>query len=101
MQLPDATERDTDAVRDLITRTFMDALRQTDMTPLEALECAAKAIGLVYRDVALAHEPPRWCSCGWKPDRMADITRLKSALSAAALPELESDLAKAVVAGHG
>jgi len=92
--------RDAEAIRFMVTRTFMDVLRQTNLAPLEVLEYAATAIGTMYRDVADAHTWPRECPCGWEPDMMADVAMLKSALSAAAIPELDSPLARAVVAGN-
>lgn len=100
MQATTPNERDAEAVRMLITRTFMEALRQTELAPMDVLEYAVTAIGLVYRDVAEAHTPPRWCPCGWQPDILRDIAILKSALAAAALPEMESNLARAEVVGH-
>lgn len=100
MQARTPNERDAEAVRLLITRTFMEALRSTELAPMDVLEYAATAIGTVYRDVADAHSPPRWCPCGWQPDIMRDVAALKTALAAAALPEMESSLARAEVAGH-
>lgn len=92
--------RDMEAVRMLITRTFMDALRQTEMQPMDALKCAATAIGLVYRDVAEAHLAPRFCPCGWEPDLSRDVELLQAALKGAALPELEAWAAAGPVIGH-
>lgn len=92
--------RDVEAVRMLITRTFMEALRQTEMQPMDALRCAATAIGLVYRDVAEAHLPPRHCPCGWEPDLSQDVELLQAALRDAALPELEAWTAAGPVIGH-
>ena len=96
----ESAKRDMETVRLLITRTFMDALRQTDMQPMDALKCAASAIGLVYRDVAEAHLSPRYCQCGWEPDLTQDVELLQSLVRAAALPELEEWPAVGPVVGH-
>ncbi len=59
------------AIRHGMLAVYLDVLDSGPMTPLEALECMAGALGSIYREVADAHLDPQGCQCGWTPsDRL-------------------------------
>ncbi|MGB3339792.1 MAG: hypothetical protein WBA73_21635 [Devosia sp.] len=92
------------AMRAAIMASYSGALASTRMSPLEALECLAAALGSIYREVADAHLDPEGCGCGWQPDELLDIVALEQAIAANAAREAESeffDLRSIVPVGHG
>lgn len=84
----------------MITRAFWQVMRQQPMPVMAALEAAAKTIGTLYRDIAVAHATPEACGCGFRPDAQADLMVLEAMLSAAARPVPTVDLATLPAAGR-
>jgi hypothetical protein len=92
------------AIRAALLSSYAGTLASTRMSPIEALECIAAAIGSIYREVADNHLDPEGCGCGWRPNRMLDILALEQAIAANAAPEDETayfDLRSVAPAGHG
>lgn len=93
-------DRNADAMRNLVMRTFVSLLHETNLAPITVLRHAAAAVGAVYHDVAEAHRVPGACPCGWTPDDAADIAMLQAALAREAIADPRDNLAAARVAGH-
>ena len=60
--------------------------RSTRLTPMAALSLAATAVGLLYTEVAAAHEGDNSCPCGWEPRSAADLEALQTSLALATKP---------------
>lgn len=92
------------AVRAAIMASYSGTLASTRMSPLEALECLAAALGSIYREVADARLDPEDCGCGWRPEELLDIVALKQAIAANAASDAQSpffDLRSIMPVGHG
>lgn len=92
------------AVRAALLASYSGALASTRLSPIEALECIAAAMGSIYREVADAHLDPRGCQCGWQPHELSDIIALQQAIAANAVceeGEVSYDLLSALPVGHG
>jgi hypothetical protein len=92
------------AIRAAILSSYAGTLASTRMSPIEALECIAAAIGSIYREVADSHLNPEGCGCGWRPNEMLDILALEQAIAANAALEDDTahfDLRSITPAGHG
>jgi hypothetical protein len=66
---------------------------------MQALEVAARTLGVLYRQIAQAHEGPGGCGCGWEPDPDCDLIVLEANLAAALLQPPQADLIHMPVAG--
>ena len=80
------------------------ALATTRLSPLEALECMAAALGSLYREVADAHIDPQGCHCGWQPHAVLDMVALEQAMAANGARDEDEDmfdLRSIAPAGHG
>jgi len=92
------------AVRAALLASYSGSLASTRMSPLEALECMAAALGSIYREVADAHIHPDGCHCGWVPHEVLDLVALEQAIAANAVSEDSGemlDLRSVMPAGHG
>lgn len=92
------------AVRAALLASYSGALASTRMSPIEAFECLAAAMGSIYREVADAHLDPQGCQCGWQPHDLSDIIALQQAIAANAVceeGEVPYDLLSALPVGHG
>ena len=94
------------AVRAALLASYSGALASTHMSPLEALECMAAALGSIYREVADAHIDPHGCPCGWQPHAVLDMVALEQALAANGARDKDEDedvfdLRSIAPAGHG
>ncbi|UJW85392.1 hypothetical protein [Devosia sp. SL43] len=92
------------AIRAALLASYSGTLASTRMSPIEALECMAAALGSIYREVADAHLDPHGCRCGWVPSEMLDIVALEQAIAAnAATDEVGDafDLRSLLPVGHG
>jgi hypothetical protein len=92
------------AVRAAMMASYAGALGSTRMSPLEALECMAAALGSIYREVADSHLDPHGCPCGWQPHEVLDTVALEQAMAAnAARDDADAlfDLRSIAPAGHG
>ncbi|WP_156460259.1 hypothetical protein [Devosia sp. Root635] len=92
------------ALRAALMASYAGTLASTRMSPLEALEAMAAALGSIYREVADSHLDPEGCRCGWQPHALRDIVALEQAMGInAAGDEQESlfDLRSIMPAGHG
>lgn len=92
------------AVRAALLASYSGALASSRMSPIEALECIAAAMGSIYREVADAHLDPHGCQCGWAPHELTDIIALQQAIAAnAACEESDEsyDLLSVLPVGHG
>jgi hypothetical protein len=76
-QAPSAESRAQTALERALTVAFWQALQQRPMPAMAALECAARTVGALYRQVAAAHGPHGTCPCGWEPDPEADLIMLR------------------------
>lgn len=91
-------------VRAAMMASYAGALGSTRMTPLEALECMAAALGSIYREVADAHLDPHGCPCGWEPVELLDRVAMEQAIAAHAAPDDVADafdLRSLLPVGHG
>lgn len=92
------------AVRAAVMASYAGTLASTRMSPLEALECLAAAIGSIYREVADSHLDPEGCGCGWRPNELLDVVALEQAIAANAVREDEVEffgLHSLTPVGHG
>lgn len=91
------------AIRAALMSSYAGTLASTRMSPLEALEALAAAIGSIYREVADSHLHPEGCGCGWRPDELLDIVALEQAIATNAACEDAAyyDLRSIPPAGHG
>lgn len=92
------------AIRAALLACYSGALASTRMSPLEALECMAAALGSIYREVADAHIHPDGCQCGWIPQEVFDLVALEQAIAANAAGEdggTRLDLLSVTPVGHG
>ena len=92
------------AVRAALLASYSGTLTNTRLSPLEALECMAAALGSIYREVADAHIDPHGCPCGWQPHAVLDMVALEQALAANGARDEDEDvfdLRSIAPAGHG
>jgi hypothetical protein len=91
------------ALHAAMVAAYSEALARTELTPLEALEAIASALGGLYREVAVAHGDAHGCQCGWVPDEGLDLLALEAAMAANAAADTsgEPDLRDLVPVGHG
>ncbi|QDZ09530.1 hypothetical protein [Devosia ginsengisoli] len=92
------------AVRAALMASYSGALATTRLSPLEALECMAAALGSLYREVADAHIDPQGCHCGWQPHAVLDMVALEQAMAANGARDEDEDmfdLRSIAPAGHG
>ena len=92
------------AIRTAMLASYAGTLASTQMSPLEALECLAAAVGSIYREVADNHLDPQGCGCGWRPNELLDIVALEQAVAANAAREDQQrffDLRSVTPVGHG
>ncbi|SFG73669.1 hypothetical protein [Methylobacterium gossipiicola] len=81
-----------DALGEALRRAFWQSLNRRPLPAMQALEIAARTLGLLYRQVAQAHEGPGGCGCGWDPDPDCDLIVLEANLAAALLHPPQADL---------
>jgi len=88
MQLATTTDDETIAALDQLKRSarmaFCGVMQSTRLPPMAALSLAATAIGLLYLEVAAAHNVDNSCPCGWQPCGAADVEALQTSLALAA-----------------
>jgi len=92
------------AVRAALMASYSGALATTRLSPLEALECMAAALGSLYREVADAHIDPQGCHCGWQPHAVLDMVALEQAMAANGARDEDEDmfdLRSIAPVGHG
>jgi hypothetical protein len=65
---------------------FCGVMQSTRLPPMAALSLAATAVGLLYLEVAAAHDGDNPCPCGWEPRGAADVEALRTSLALAAKP---------------
>lgn len=89
------------ALERALTVAFWQALQHRPLAAMAALECAARTVGALYRQIAAAHGPHGTCPCGWEPDPEADRIVLEAMLAAGLMhPPAAADLATMVPAGR-
>jgi hypothetical protein len=69
-----------------VRMAFCGIMQSTRLPPMAALSLAATAVGLLYLEVAAAHEGDNSCPCGWEPHRAADLEALQTSLALASKP---------------
>ncbi|HTZ67806.1 MAG TPA: hypothetical protein VMB83_10135 [Roseiarcus sp.] len=88
MQLAAPTDDETMAALDQLKRSvrmaFCGVMQSTRLPPMAALSLAATAVGLLYLEVAAAHDGDSACPCGWEPRSAADVQALQTSLALAA-----------------
>ena len=92
------------AIRAAMLASYAGTLASTRMSPIEALECMAAALGSIYREVADSHLDPNGCRCGWVPAELHDIVALEQAIAANAARDDAADafdLRTLLPVGHG
>lgn len=92
------------AIRAAMLASYTGTLASTRLSPIDALECMAAALGSIYREVADAHIDPEGCRCGWVPNELLDMVALEQAIAAnAASDEVDDpfDLHALIPVGHG
>ena len=98
--LPGAPERrERTALEQALVCAFWQSVQREPMPVMAALEAAARTVGALYRQAALAHGPGGACGCGWRPDPEADLIVLEAMLAAALKEAPRRDLAAMAVAG--
>jgi hypothetical protein len=104
MQLVAPSEDETIAALDQLKRSvrmaFCSVMQSTRLPPMAALSLAATAVGLLYLEVAAAHDGDNSCSCGWEPRSAADVEALQTSLALAAKPRRPADFRAIQVAGN-
>jgi hypothetical protein len=90
MQLAAPTDNETIAALDQLKRSvrmaFCGVMQSTRLPPMAALSLAATAVGLLYLEVAAAHDGQNPCPCGWEPRNGPDVAALQTSLALAAKP---------------
>jgi hypothetical protein len=103
MQIAATPDYDTIAALDQMKRSvrvaFCGIMQSTRLPPIAALSLAATAVGLLYLEVAAAHEGDNACPCGWEPCNAADLEALHTSLALAAKPH-RPDFRAIQVEGH-
>jgi hypothetical protein len=88
MQFAAPIEDETIAALDQMKRSvrmaFCGVMQSTRLPPMAALSLAATAVGLLYLEVAAAHDGDNSCPCGWEPRNPADVQALQTSLALAA-----------------
>jgi hypothetical protein len=104
MQIAATPDTDTIAALDQMKRSvrvaFCGIMQSTRLPPMAALSLAATAVGLLYLEVAAAHEGDNACPCGWEPCNAADLEALQTSLALAAKPHRPADFHTLQVEGH-
>jgi hypothetical protein len=70
------------AARGAVLTAYSGLMASIDLSPLDALELLAGALGSVYNEIAQAHSWPPVCGCGWTPNGILDVLVLQRALTA-------------------
>jgi hypothetical protein len=103
MQIAATPDCDTIAALDQMKRSvrvaFCGIMQSTRLPPMAALSLAATAVGLLYLEVAAAHEGDNACPCGWEPCNGADLEALQTSLALATKPH-RPDFRAIQVEGH-
>jgi hypothetical protein len=103
MQIAPTPDYDTIAALDQMKRSlrmaFCGIMQSTRLPPMAALSLAATAVGLLYLEVAAAHEGDNSCPCGWEPHNAADLEALQTSLALATKPH-RADFHAIQVEGH-
>ena len=90
MQFATPTNDETIAALDQLKRSirvaFCGVMQSTRLPPMAAMSLAATAVGLLYLEVAAAHEGNHPCPCGWEPRSAADLEALQTSLALAGKP---------------
>jgi hypothetical protein len=88
MQFAAPIEDETIAALEQLKRSvrvaFCGVMQSTRLPPMAALSLAATAVGLLYLEVAAAHDGDNPCPCGWEPRGAADVEALQTSLALAA-----------------
>ena len=104
MQLAAASEDETIAALDQFKRSvrmaFCGVMQSTRLPPMAALSLAATAVGLLYLEVAAAHDGDNPCPCGWEPRSAADVEALQTSLALATKPRRPAHFGAIQVAGN-
>jgi hypothetical protein len=104
MQRVAASEDETIAALDQLKRSvrmaFCGVMQSTQLPPMAALSLAATAVGLLYLEVAAAHDGDNSCPCGWEPRSAADVEALQTSLALATKPHRPADFRAIQVAGN-
>ncbi|CAN0653816.1 hypothetical protein [Nitratireductor sp. OM-1] len=74
-------------------------MQRTGLPPMIVMREAVRAIGVIYRETADAHQGPGSCSCGWQPQEAADLDYLGRALLEATRQPRRRDLGAMQVLG--
>ncbi len=83
--------------------SYAEVVSNTSLTPLEALEAMAAALGMLYRDAAEQHRQ-NGCVCGWAPNGLLDVLVLQRELMRHCGVDDDDELLDLVLAapmGHG
>ena len=103
MQIARSTDDETIAALDQLKRSirmaFCGVMQSTRLPPMAALSLAATAVGLLYLEVAAAHNGDNSCPCGWEPRSAADLEALQTSLALATRPH-RADFHAVQVAGN-
>ena len=103
MQIAATPDYDTIAALDQMKRSvrmaFCGVMQSTRLPPMAALSLAATAVGLLYLEVAAAHNGDNSCPCGWEPRSAADLDALQTSL-ALATDEPRADFPAMQAAGN-
>jgi hypothetical protein len=90
MKVAATPDYDTIAALDQMKRSvrvaFCGVMQSTRLPPMAALSLAATAVGLLYLEVAAAHNGDGFCPCGWEPRSAADVEALQTSLALATKP---------------
>lgn len=88
MQSAAPTDDETIAALDQLKRSirmaFCGVMQSTRLPPMAAMSLAATAVGLLYVEVAAAHDGDNPCPCGWEPRSAVDVAALQTSLALAA-----------------
>ncbi len=103
MQIAAFNDDETIAALDQMKRSarmaFCAVMQSTRLPPMAAMSFAATAVGLLYLEVAAAHNGDNSCPCGWEPRSAADLEALQTSLALATKPH-RADFHAIQVEGH-
>ena len=95
----DETIAALDQMKRSVRMAFCGVMQSTRLPPMAALSLAATAVGLLYLEVAAAHEGDNSCPCGWEPRSAADLEALQTSLALATKPQ-RADIHALQIEGH-
>lgn len=71
-------DRDTE-LHQLMMSEFVKTLERSNVAPMHVLQIMARSLGAIYREISFSHQTGQ-CPCGWIPQPVTDIEKLRLAM---------------------